>query len=112
MQPCTSLLTAFTLTTALAFGVAAQQTSNQDTWQAGESVGQALHKAAQARDAAGAAALYSEDAILLTPDGPFIGRAAIEKHYAGSFKLLITGETPKLDQVIMIGDALRLRTGS
>jgi uncharacterized protein (TIGR02246 family) len=113
MQPRTRrLLSAFTLTTAVAFGAAAQQTSNQDAWQAGDSVVQAHNKAMQARDAAGVAALYSEDAIFLTPDGPLYGRAAIEKAVAGVLKVIITSEPAKLDQVIMIGDALRLRTGS
>ena len=35
MQLRTCLLTAAALTTAVTFGVAAQQTSNQDAWQAG-----------------------------------------------------------------------------
>jgi uncharacterized protein (TIGR02246 family) len=112
MQPRTCLLTAFTLITALAFGAAAQQTSNLDAWQAGESVLQAYNKAMQARDAAGLVALFSEDAILLTPDGPLFGHAAIEKRFEGVFKAIITKEPSKLDKVIMIGDALRLRTGS
>ena len=38
MQLRTCLLTAVALTTAVTFGVAAQQTSNQDAWQAGASV--------------------------------------------------------------------------
>ena len=53
MHPRTCLLTAFTLTTAVAFGVAAQQTSNPDAWQAGASVLEAYNKAMQARDASG-----------------------------------------------------------
>jgi uncharacterized protein (TIGR02246 family) len=112
MQPCTCLLTAFTLTTAVAFGAAAQQTSDQDAWQAGESVLQVYNKAMQARDAAGVAALFSEDAILLTTDGPLVGRAAIENRLTGLFKIIISKEPSKIDQVKMIGDALRLRTGS
>ena len=66
----------------------------------------------QARDAAGIAALFSEDAILLTTDGPLVGRAAIENRLTGLFKVIITKPPSKLDQVKMIGDALRLRTGS
>jgi uncharacterized protein (TIGR02246 family) len=108
----TYLLSAFILTTAVSFGAAAQQTSDQDAWQVGDSVVQAHNRALQARDAAGIAALYSDDAIFLTTDGPVYGRAAIEKAEAGLFKVIITSEPAKLDQVIMIGDAMRLRTGS
>jgi uncharacterized protein (TIGR02246 family) len=112
MRPRTCLLSAFILTTAIAFGAAAQQTSDRDVWQAGDLVVQAHNKAIQARDAAGVAALYSEDVIVLTPDGPMYGRAAVEKFCAGLFKVLVTMEPAKLDKAIMVGDALRLRTGS
>ena len=112
MQLRTCLLTAFALTTAVTFGVAAQQTSNQDAWQAGASVLQAYNKAMQARDAAGLVALFSEDAILLTPDGPLVGHAAIEKRFEGLFKAIVSKEPSKLEKVVMVSDALRLRTGS
>ena len=112
MQLRTCLLTASALTTAVTFGVAAQQTSNQDAWQAGASVLQAYNKAMQARDAAGLVALFSEDAILLTPDGPLVGHAAIEKRFEGLFKAIVSKEPSKLEKVVMISDALRLRTGS
>jgi uncharacterized protein (TIGR02246 family) len=123
MQPRPRKLSAFTLSTAMAFGaaavlaiglptpVAAQQTSGQDAWQAGESVVQAHNKASQAKDAAGVAALYTRDAIMVTPDGPLVGQAAIEKYYAESFKVVTLGSA-KLDQVVMAGDAVRLRTGT
>src|ERR1700727_1892879 len=110
MQPRTCLLTAFTLTTAVAFGVAAQQTSNQDAWQAGASVLLAYNKAMPARDAAGLVALFSEAAIFLPPDGPLVGHAAIEQRFQGLFKAIVTKEPSKLEKVVMIGDALRLRT--
>jgi uncharacterized protein (TIGR02246 family) len=106
------ILSVFILTTAVAFGAAAQQTSNQEVWQAGDAVVQAHNKAMQARDAAGVAALYSEDVIFVTPDGPIYGRAAVEKMCAGIFKVLVTMEPAKLDKAIMVGDALRVRTGS
>ncbi len=112
MQPRKSLLSAFILTTAVAFGAAAQQTSDRDVWQAGDLVVQAHNKAMQARDAAGVAALYSEDVIFLSPDGPVYGRSAVEKMCAGIFKVLVTMEPAKLDKAIMVGDALRVRTGS
>ena len=37
-------------------------------------------------DAAGFAALYTEDAVLVNDTGPTYGREAIEKHYADLFK--------------------------
>jgi len=111
MRMHTCLLSAFILITATAFGAAAQQTSNQDAWQAGESVVQAHNKASQTKDAAGVAALYAGDAIMVTSDGRLVGRAAIEKFYAETFKVVTLGSA-KLDQVVMLGDAVRLRTGT
>jgi uncharacterized protein (TIGR02246 family) len=37
-------------------------------------------------DAAAVAANFTEDGILVTPDGPISGRESIEKYYAGLFK--------------------------
>jgi uncharacterized protein (TIGR02246 family) len=118
-QKCT--LSALTLTAAAAtilalvlgsaMSVAAQQTSRAEVRQAAESVVQAHTKAMQAKDAAGVAALYSEDVIFVTDDGPLLGRAAVEKATASLLRVL-TPEPAKLDQVVMIGDAVRLRTGT
>jgi uncharacterized protein (TIGR02246 family) len=109
------MLRSFTIIPIVAIGLAmpaaAQHISDQDARQAGESVVQAFNKAALAKDAAGLAALYSEDATLITPDGPLLGRAAIQKQYAEDFKLF-TLEPAKLDRVVMIGDTVRLRNGS
>jgi uncharacterized protein (TIGR02246 family) len=110
MQPRTSILTAFILTSVMGFGAAAQ-TSDQDARRAGESVVQAHNKASQAKDAAGVAALYTVDVIEVTPDGTLVGRPALEKFFADGFKVF-TAAPSKLDQVVMIGDAMRLRTGT
>ena len=68
------MLRSFTIIPIVAIGLAmpaaAQHVSDQDARQAGESVVQAYNKASQAKDAAGVAALYSEDATYITPDGP------------------------------------------
>jgi ketosteroid isomerase-like protein len=37
-------------------------------------------------DAPAVAANFTEDGVLVTPDGPIFGREAIEKHYADDFK--------------------------
>jgi uncharacterized protein (TIGR02246 family) len=109
------MLRVFTIVPALAIGLvmpaAAQHVSDQDARQAAESMVQAHNKASQAKDAAGVAALYSEDAMGITLDGPIFGRAAIQKKYAEEFKSF-TPEPAKLDRVIMIGDIVKLRTGS
>jgi uncharacterized protein (TIGR02246 family) len=109
------MLRIFTIVPIVAIGLAmpaaAQHLSDQDARQAGESVVQAHNKASQAKDAAGVAALYSEDATYITPDGPIFGRAAIQKLYEEEWKS-VTEEPAKLDRVIMLGDTVRSRTGS
>ena len=109
------MLRVFTIVPIVAIGLAmpavAQHVSDQDARQAGEAVVQAFNKASQAGDAAGLAALYSEDATYITPDGPLFGRAAIQKLYEEDLKS-VTPEPAKLDRVIMLGDTVRSRTGS
>lgn len=109
------MLRVFTIVPIVAIGLAmpasAQDVSDQAARQAGESVVQAFNKASQAKDAAGLAALYSEDATYITPDGPVFGRAAIQKLYEEDLKS-VTSEPAKLDRVIMLGDTVRSRTGS
>jgi uncharacterized protein (TIGR02246 family) len=45
-----------------------------------------LDDAYNKRDAAAAAALFTEDAVFVTPDGMVFGRQAIEKRYAETFQ--------------------------
>jgi uncharacterized protein (TIGR02246 family) len=73
------------LAIGLATPAAAQQAPEQEARQAGESIVQAYNKAGQSKDAAGLAAVYTKDAILVMPEGPLIGREAIEKYFTGAF---------------------------
>jgi uncharacterized protein (TIGR02246 family) len=57
---------------------------------------QAYNKAGQAKDAAGLAAVYTQDATLVMPDGPLVGRAAIQKYFEEAFKGF-TLQAAKLD---------------
>ncbi len=43
-------------------------------------------------DAAAVAANFTENGILVTPDGPISGREAIEKYYIGLFKQIQLGD--------------------
>lgn len=73
----------------LAMGLAvsaAAQVSEQDAQQAGQSVLDAWNKTSQQKDAAGQAALFTEDAIRVTPQGLVSGRAAIESAAAEGFQ--------------------------
>jgi uncharacterized protein (TIGR02246 family) len=106
-----SLMILSALSIGLVMPAAAQHISDQDAWKAGDSVVQAFNKAALAGDAAGLAALYSEDATYVAPDGPLFGRAAIQKLYEEDLKS-VTSEPAKLDRVIMLGDNVRSRFGS
>src|SRR5258708_5237201 len=49
-------------------------------------LGQKYDEAFNNGDAVALAALYTEDAVLVTDIGPFYGREAIEKYYANLFK--------------------------
>jgi ketosteroid isomerase-like protein len=49
-------------------------------------LGKRFDEAWKNNDAAALAALYTEDAVLVTDIGPFYGREAIEKYYANLFK--------------------------
>ena len=58
-------------------------------------------------DAAAVAALFTQDAVDVTPTGVFSGQPAIEKYFAGIFqKWHITGHKNKLDHVYALGSHL------
>ncbi|MGA9017019.1 MAG: nuclear transport factor 2 family protein [Acetobacteraceae bacterium] len=94
-----------------AVSAAAQQVSEQDAQQAGRSVLDAWNKTFQQKDAAGHAALYTEDAVRVTPHGLISGRASIESDAAEGLKDY-TPDPSALDQVKMIGNGVMLRAGT
>ena len=106
------ILTATALTLGLATAAQAQQPiAQQDARQSAESMLQARNKAALAKDVSAFCALFTDDAIIVGPSGSIVGRAALERAVADNFKVS-TPEPSKLDQVVMLGDAVRLKTGS
>lgn len=120
MQSRTCPFSALTLGTALFFWIAsglsapasAQQNSERDARQAGENIVQAYNKAGTAKDAAGLAAVYTQDATLVMPDGPLVGRTAIQKYFEEAFKGF-TLQAAKLDQATFIGNGqVMIRNGT
>jgi uncharacterized protein (TIGR02246 family) len=60
-------------------------------------------------DSGGLAALYTEDAVRVTPHGTFSGRQAIAKNFADSFQRYQSNNyVRKGDRVIAVGDEVRL----
>jgi len=99
------------LAVSLAVSAVAQQVSEQDAWQAGQSVLDAWNNASQQKDAARLAALYTEDAVHVTPHGLISGRTAFEKENAEIFKVY-TPELSKIEHASMIGNGVMLRAGT
>jgi uncharacterized protein (TIGR02246 family) len=87
----------------LAMPACAQQISEQEANQAARSVAEVFDKALREKDAAGAAALFTENAIRVMAEGPQIGRPDIEKAFTGLFKVY-TSEFDKTERVTVIGN--------
>jgi uncharacterized protein (TIGR02246 family) len=81
----------------------AQQISEQEATRAAEKVIEVLEKGLQDKDAAGVAALFTEDAIRVVSTGPQVGRAQIEKALTGLFKSY-KPEYDKITKVTVIGN--------
>jgi ketosteroid isomerase-like protein len=106
-----SLMMVPVLAIGLAMPTAAQQISDQDARQVAEKYAEAWVTGFQKKDAAGiAAALYTEDAMRVTPDGLVYGRAAIEKDMVEMFRVM-TDVAIKVDQV-KVSDGVILESGS
>jgi ketosteroid isomerase-like protein len=83
------LLPLATLTIGLAVPALAQQektTVDAQTVQQLHAIGSKSDEAFKKGDAGARAALFTEDAILLGPNGPIKGRQAIEKYYTDLFQ--------------------------
>jgi uncharacterized protein (TIGR02246 family) len=91
------------LVIGLAMPVCAQQISEREANEAAKNVADAFVKAVHEKDAAGAAALFTEDAIRVVAKGPQVGRSEIEKVLRGAFKAY-TPESDKIDRVTVIGN--------
>lgn len=85
----------------LAMPACAQRISEQEANQAARSVAEAFVKALQEKDAARAAALFTEDAIRVVAEGLQIGRSEIEKVLRKTFGAY-TPEFDKVDRVSAI----------
>jgi ketosteroid isomerase-like protein len=79
------LLTLVGLAIIFALPTFAQQKDTVDS-QIDEQVTKKFDEAFNNGDAAAFAALYTEDAVQVTPQGPVFGREAIEKLFAGAFQ--------------------------
>jgi ketosteroid isomerase-like protein len=109
------MLRSVTITLVLIVGLvlpaAAQQMSDQDARLAGEDILRAYNKGLLDHDATGLAALYTEDAVIFTTNGPVSGRPAIEKALADTFKHY-RPDPSKLERVVAVGNDAIMRGGS
>ena len=99
---CSSFFVAL-LTVCLAIPAAAQQLSEQQVRPAIESLLETWDTAANRKDAAAVAALYTEDAMRVTPRGISYGRAAIEKDLVETFKVT-SNIADKVQKVQVVGE--------
>jgi uncharacterized protein (TIGR02246 family) len=63
-----------------------KETVDPKTLEQLDALGKKYDEAQNSNDAAAVAALYTEDAVWVTPQGTIVGREAIEKQYAEYFK--------------------------
>jgi uncharacterized protein (TIGR02246 family) len=110
-----AMLRSVTITLVLIIGLvspaAAQQTPDQDARLAAEGILQAYNKGFQEQDATALAALYTEDAVIFTTNGPLSGRPAIEKALTETFKRY-RPDPSKLGYAAAVGSDVIVRGGS
>jgi uncharacterized protein (TIGR02246 family) len=93
------------LTVCLVIPAAAQQPSEQQVRPAIERLLETWDTAANRKDAAAVAALYTEDAVRVTPRGISYGRAAIEKDLIETFKVT-SNIADKVEKVQVVGEVV------
>jgi uncharacterized protein (TIGR02246 family) len=93
------------LTVCSAIPAAAQQPSEQQVRLAIERLLETWDTAANRKDAATVAALYTEDATRVTPRGISNGRAAIEKDLVETFKVT-SNIADKVEKVQVVGEVV------
>jgi uncharacterized protein (TIGR02246 family) len=93
------------LTVCLAIPAAGQQPSEQQVRPAIERLLETWDTAASRKDAAAVAALYTEDAMRVTPRGISYGRAAIEKDLVETFKVT-SNVADKVEKVQVVGEVV------
>jgi len=92
------------LVVALAIPAAAQQLTEQEAHQVAQGLDDQLYKALKAKDAAGIAAGYTDDAMRMSGNGTMsFGRAAIENLYAKGLQVF-DEDPPKIIQVKIINN--------
>jgi ketosteroid isomerase-like protein len=80
-----SLLTLVGLAISFALPTFAQQKETADS-QIDEQVTKKIDEAFNNGDAAALATLFTQDAVWVTPQGPVVGREAIQQRFAGMFQ--------------------------
>ena len=91
-RPITRLLAATWIIPALAISFAVptlaqpKETLDAQAVEKADPLAGKFNEADNNNDAAAVAALFTEDAVFVTPEGPIVGREAIEKQYAEWFK--------------------------
>ncbi|MBV8457779.1 MAG: SgcJ/EcaC family oxidoreductase, partial [Acetobacteraceae bacterium] len=92
------------LAVALAIPAAAQQLTEHEARQVAQGIVDKFDIAAKAKDAAGIAALYTDDAVRVNPNGDMLlGRSAIEKFEVKLFQSF-TEDPLKINQIKVISN--------
>ncbi|HYZ22136.1 MAG TPA: nuclear transport factor 2 family protein [Rhodopila sp.] len=90
----------------------AQPLSDHEARKAGEAIVENYNKAGRAKDATALANVYTEDAILVMPEGPLVGRTAIADYFKSAFGTF-TLEAAQLERATTIANGqVMLRVGS
>jgi uncharacterized protein (TIGR02246 family) len=92
------------LAALLTIGLIAPAFAQQDLRQAADAIGQQYDQNYNSKNAAGMAALYTNDATFVPPGAVVQGREALEKYYQGRFATGAGGHVTKITEVQPMGD--------